>query len=177
MCPTRVSCARLTRRSSHLVEAGFQTVGEHLEAVQLARRTVVKPCDWPRRSTNTSIQPHPGLRSRPIRLAAAKTIYTALRVIDSLKAVVCPLCPLQQRALAHLPGLHPADFWRAVHGRADVTGWVLTIRCATVLHKPGGRWEPSNLQPGQRLVAACPTVQEAGASVGRRGTEAFGEID
>ena len=91
------------------------------------------------------------MRSRRDKAAAAKSIYTALRVIDSLKVLFAPFVPFSSERLnTYLGYTQPLFGEQYIEQQSDKLGAHNTLRYRPP--QPGGRWEPSHLQPGQRLV-------------------------
>ncbi|HEX6383864.1 MAG TPA: methionine--tRNA ligase, partial [Anaerolineae bacterium] len=84
------------------------------------------------------------------REAAATTVYTALREIDSLKVLLAPFVPFSSETLHGILG-----YERPLFGRQEIVRYDESSRSHEVLVYDGseasGRWEPSRLGPGQRL--------------------------
>ena len=87
--------------------------------------------------------------------AAATTVYSALRAIDSLKVLLAPFLPFSAEYLHRALGYeHP------LFGSQDIVTYtererthdalVYDVTCAT------GHWVPSTLLPGQRLAWSTP---------------------
>ena len=91
---------------------------------------------------------------------AATTLYVALRVIDSLKILLCPFLPHACQKLHEYLGYEgyiagPLEFQEVAEENGK-THRVLTCR-------PGewvGRWEPSRLPAGQRLRPPAPLFKK-----------------
>jgi methionyl-tRNA synthetase len=132
-----------------VVEAGFQTVGEHLEAVHLraALGEVLRLASELNKYQHTTAFWN---EVKVDRANAAKSIYTSLRVIDSLKVLFAPFLPFSSERLnAYLGYDQPLFGEQYIDPQQDRLGTHNTLR-----YRPpqqGGRWEPSNLHPGQRL--------------------------
>jgi methionyl-tRNA synthetase len=132
-----------------IVESGFQSVGEHLEAVRLraALSEALRLSSEVNKYLDTA---SPWFEIKTDKEAAAKTIYTAIRVIDSLKLLFAPFIPFTcERLNTYLGYTQPVFGEQYVESRQDKLGSHNTLR-----YRPpqsGGRWEPSNIQPGQRL--------------------------
>ena len=132
------------------VDNGFQTVGEHLEAVHLraALNEALRLASEGNKYLDTF---KPWFEIKTDKEAASKTIYTALRVIDSLKLLFAPFIPFSSERLSTYLGYHEPIFGEQyVEKQQDQLGAHNTLRYHPP--QPGGRWEPSNLQPGQRLA-------------------------
>jgi methionyl-tRNA synthetase len=132
-----------------IVESGFQSVGEHLEAVRLraALSEALRLASEVNKYLDTA---SPWFEIKTDKDLAAKTIYTAIRVIDSLKLLFAPFIPFtSERLNTYLGYTQPIFGEQYVELQQDVLGSHNTLR-----YRPpetGGRWEPSNIQPGQRL--------------------------
>ncbi len=131
------------------VEQGFKTVGEHLQAIRI-RAALAEAL---RLSSEFNKYQHltafwSEIKTDPAE--AAKSIYTSLRVIDSLKILFAPFLPFSSERLhGYLGYTQPLFGEQYVEPQHDRLGTHNTLR-----YRPpqdGGRWEPSNLQPGQRL--------------------------
>jgi methionyl-tRNA synthetase len=132
------------------VEAGFQTVGEHLEAVRL-RSALSEALRLAKEGNKYQEATSPWHEIKTDKAAAAKSIYTALRVIDSLKVLFAPFVPFSSERLhTYLGYSQPLFGEQYIEQQSDKLGAHNTLRYRPP--QPGGRWEPSNLQPGQRLV-------------------------
>jgi methionyl-tRNA synthetase len=141
-----------------LIESGFQSVGEHLEAVRLRAaltETLRLASEFNKYQHNTAfwseIKTDPG--------AAAKSIFTSLRVIDSLKVLFAPFLPFSSERLhGYLGYTYPLFGDQFVEPQQDRLGIHNTLR-----YRPpqaGGRWEPSDLKPGQRLGQPAPLFKK-----------------
>ncbi len=132
-----------------VVESGFQTVGEHLEAVRL-RAALTEALRLTAEVNKYQDTTSPWFEIKTDKNAAAKSIYTALRVIDSLKLLFAPFLPFSSERLhAYLGYGQPLFGEQYIEEQRDNLGSHNTLR-----YRPpqdGGRWEPSSLKPGQRL--------------------------
>jgi len=142
----------------NVVENGFQTVGEHLEAVRLraALSEALRLASEVNKYLDTA---SPWFEIKTDKEAAAKSIYTALRVIDSLKILFAPFIPFSSESLhSYLGYTRPLFGEQYIEEQHDKLGTHNTLR-----YRPpqtGGRWEPSNLQPGQRLEPPAPLFKK-----------------
>ncbi len=140
------------------VESGFQTVGEHLEAVRLraALSEALRLASEVNKYLDTA---SPWFEIKSDKNSAAKTIYTALRVIDSLKLLFAPFVPFSSERLhTYLGYTQPIFGEQYLEEQRDSLGVHNTLR-----YRPpqsGGHWEPSNLQPGQPLVQPAPLFKK-----------------
>jgi methionyl-tRNA synthetase len=139
-------------------EQAFEAVGAKFEAVQLraalaeamalageANRYLDVQAPWFQIKTNPSM--------------AAKTVYTALRVIDSLKTLLAPIIPFSSEELHAGFGLKGRLFGtQKVEERSDSLG----SRPVLVYDPAGavGKWEPSRLEPGRPLAEPKPLFRK-----------------
>ncbi len=145
------------------VDGGFDTVGAHLEAGRF--RAALS--EAMRLSSNvnqyiSSAAPWALVKTEPVR--AATVLYVSLRAVDSLKTLLTPFLPHTSQQVHELLGYDgflagPVEF-RDVDDdgetheilTGDYTGWV-------------GRWEPSNLRPGQQLREPRPLFKKLDESI------------
>ena len=140
------------------VERGFQTVGEHLEAVRL-RAALGEALRLASEGNKYQDKTSPWFEIKTDKNAAAKSIYTALRVIDSLKILFAPFIPFSSERLhAYLGYTQPLFGEQYVEEQRDSLGTHNTLRYRPP--QPGGCWEPSSLQPGQRLSQPAPLFKK-----------------
>jgi len=141
-----------------IVESGFQTVGAQLETVHLraALYEALRLASEVNKYLDTA---SPWFEIKTDKDAAAKTIYTAIRAIDSLKLFFAPFVPFSSERLhTYLGYTQPLFGELYVEEQRDNLGAHNTLR----YHPPqsGGRWEPSNLQPGQHLEQPAPLFKK-----------------
>jgi methionyl-tRNA synthetase len=145
------------------VDAGFTTVGAHLEAGRF-RAAIGEAM---RLSSNvnqyiSSEAPWALVKTDPAR--AGTVLYVSLRAVDSLKTILTPFLPHTSQLVHELLGYDgtlagPVEF-REVEDdgetheilTGDYTAWV-------------GSWEPSNLQPGQALREPKPLFRKLDESI------------
>jgi methionyl-tRNA synthetase len=145
------------------VESGFQSVGEHLEAVRLrqALSEALRLASEVNKYLDTSA---PWFEIKSDKAAAAKTVYTALRCIDSLKILFSPVLPFtSERLHTYLGYTRPLFGEQYTETRQDTLGEHTVLR-----YRPGrasGRWEPSQLPPRQPLVQPAPLFKKLDESV------------
>jgi methionyl-tRNA synthetase len=142
----------------HIVEAGFQTVGRQIEAVKL--RAGLAEAMRLAREVNGYLDRSPWFgiieSDRP---AAATTVYTALRAIDSLKVLLSPYLPFSSQQLHESLGYADRLF-----GEQQMVTYEEPSRSheALVYSAAGaaGRWEPSRLPAGQALAQPKPLYKK-----------------
>jgi methionyl-tRNA synthetase len=90
---------------------------------------------------------------------AAKSVYTALRAIDSLKILFAPFIPFSSEKLhIYLGYTQPLFGSQFTETQADKLGEHTVLR-----YRPGPQqpqWRPSQLQPGQALVKPEPLFRK-----------------
>jgi methionyl-tRNA synthetase len=131
------------------IEDGFKSVGEQLEAVHL-RAALSEALRLASEGNKYLDLFKPWFEIKTDKAAAAKTIYTGLRIVDSLKLLFAPFIPFtSERLNTYLGYTKPIFGEQYAEPQQDKLGSHNTLR----YHPPesGGRWEPSNIQPGQRL--------------------------
>jgi methionyl-tRNA synthetase len=89
------------------------------------------------------------------REAAAKTVYTALRAIDSLKLLLSPFLPFSSEQLHRLLG-----YSQPLFGELQIRSYEEESRSHEALvydpAQASGAWQPSALPPGQALAPPSP---------------------
>jgi len=140
------------------VEEGFQTVGTHLDAVRL--RAALNEAIRLASEVNKYLdQSAPWFEIKSDKAAAATAVYTALRAIDSLKVLLAPFLPFtSERLHTYLGYTQPLFGEQFVESCTDSLGehQVLRYRQGDAI----GRWEPSQLSPGQPLEQPAPLYQK-----------------
>ncbi len=136
------------------VEAGFETVGEAIRAVHL--RAGLQEGLRLAREVNAYLDQAPWFGViKEDRPAAAKTVYTALRAIDSIKILLAPYLPFSAQKLHTYLGYSTRLF-----GEQHIESVVEENRAHDVLRydhsSAAGAWEPSQLPPGQPLQDPKP---------------------
>jgi methionyl-tRNA synthetase len=96
---------------------------------------------------------------------AATVLYTALRAVDSLKTLFTPFLPHTSQRVHELLGYEgfiagPLEF-RDVSEEDGRTHQVLTGDYSEWV----GRWEPSDLPPGQALLEPAPLFRKLDDSI------------
>lgn len=140
------------------VEQGFETVGNLLTAVKL--RAALEEALRLARTTNGYLndkEPWQVIKNDPVK--AGQSIYVTLRVIDNLKTLFAPFLPHTSQQLHEFLGYEGRLF-----GRQYTQEFAETERQHVALCYDGseaiGRWEPSQLQPGQPLRQPSPLFKK-----------------
>jgi len=145
------------------VEAGFETVGNYYEAVHL-RAALGEALRLATEVNKYLDHAAPWSEIKRDKAAAARTIYTALRAIDSLKILFAPILPFTCERLHTFLGYTGSIFGtQFVDTRQDNLGEHTVLR-----YKPAplpAAWGPSQLPPGQALNQPEPLFRKLEPSV------------
>ena len=145
------------------VEAGFESVGEHLEAVHL-RAGLGEAMRLASEVNKYLDKSAPWFEVKTDKAAAAKSIYTALRAVDNLKIQLSPFLPFTCERLHHYLGYSEPLFGeQAVKAVTDDLGEHTVLRYAP--GRASGEWTPSTLLPGQALQPPEPLFKKLDASI------------
>jgi methionyl-tRNA synthetase len=144
------------------IEAGFQTVGEYLDAVKL--RAALQEDFRLAATVNQYLdQMAPWQAIKKDKNSAALTIYTALRAIDSLKVMFSPFLPFTCEMLNGFFGYKSPVFGASyTETEKDSLGEHLVLKYRGV---EGSQWKPSQLKPGGKLNAPAPLFKKLEESV------------
>jgi methionyl-tRNA synthetase len=131
------------------VEAGFEEVGALLEAVRL--RDALQAAMALVRDANGYLDSRkPWLTIKEDAADAARSVYTILRVIDSLKTLLAPFVPFSSQKVHEYLGYDGAlfgDLRIEEFRESQGSHGALTYDGSGAI----GRWERSELAPGQPL--------------------------
>jgi methionyl-tRNA synthetase len=145
------------------VEAGFQSVGEQIAAVHL-RAALGEAMRLAGEVNKYLDQVGPWFEIKQNKTAAARSIYTAIRAIDNLKVMFAPFLPFTSERLHTFLGYKGPLFGNQfTEKRIDELGDHTVLRYDPA--EANGRWQPSNLQPGQALVKPEPLFRKLEESV------------
>jgi methionyl-tRNA synthetase len=145
------------------VEGGFQSVAEQFEGVHLraALGEAMRLAGEVNKYLDTSA---PWFQIKTDKAAAARTIYTALRAIDSLKTLLSPFLPFTSEKLHTYMGYDGPLFGeQSVENLQDSLGEHRALRYHP--EKATGRWEPSQLKPGDPLRQPGPLFKKLDVSI------------
>jgi methionyl-tRNA synthetase len=141
-----------------LAAATFERVAAQLEAVHF--REALGEAFSLARAANVYLERAPWYaviqQDRP---AAARTVYTALRTIDSLKVLLAPFLPFTSERLHGILGYDQPIFGSPGIETIREGDWeheALTYDPAGAT----GRWAPSQLEPGRRLRPSAPLYKK-----------------
>jgi len=139
-------------------DRAFPAAGSLFEAVQL-RAALGEGMALAGEANRYLDQQAPWFQIKTDAPAAAKTIFTALRVIDSIKTLLAPMIPFSSEELHTGLGYSGRLFGtQKIEERADSLGSrpVLTYDPAGAV----GTWEPSRLEAGQPLAEPKPLFRK-----------------
>ncbi|NIM94571.1 MAG: methionine--tRNA ligase [Anaerolineales bacterium] len=140
------------------VEAGFDLVGDLMESVKI--RAALRETMGLARLVNGYLDRAPWFGVvKTDKAAAARTVYTALKAIDSLKILFAPFIPFSSERLHQVLGYDEPLFGDQLIMTVDEDE-----RSHDVLIYDGspatGQWEPSNLQPGTPIAKPSPLFKK-----------------
>jgi methionyl-tRNA synthetase len=140
------------------VEAGFETVGNYIDTVRL-RFALFEAIRLATEVNKYLDKTAPWFEIKTDKAAAATTVFTALRAIDSLKVLLSPFLPFTcERLHSYLGYTRPLFGALETETRQDTLGEHTVLR-----YLPGeasGKWEPSQLLPGQKLGQPEPLFRK-----------------
>jgi methionyl-tRNA synthetase len=146
------------------VEAGFETVGRELEAVRL--RSALGEAMKLATAVNQYLdQTSPWSEVKKDKPEAAKTIYTALRAIDSLKVIFAPFLPFTAEKLHQFLGYDGSLFGEQYTEEVQDELGVHNVLRYRPPADPGLKWKPSTLEPDQQLRQPGPLFKKLDESV------------
>ena len=145
------------------IEAGFERVGNLLATVKLraALSEAMRLASEANKYLDTQA---PWFEIKSDKDEAAKTIYTAMRVIDFLKVLLAPFIPFTSEQLnSYLGYENPLFGEQVVETISDTLGDHTVLRYLP--DQASGRWEPSQLQPGQAFQKPAPLFKKLDVSI------------
>jgi len=145
-----------------VIENGFNVVGAELEAVRL--RAALSEAMKLATAVNQYLDVNaPWSAVKTDKEAAGKTIYTALRAIDSLKVMFAPFLPFTSQRLHEFFGYETPLFGEQYTETVkDALGEHLVLRYKGV---NGMQWKPSELKPAQKLNQPAPLFKKLEVSI------------
>jgi len=146
------------RKLTALIDAGFETVGRLIEAVQL--RAALAEALSLARAVNGYLDRAPWFSVvKKDKERAGTTVYTALRAIDSLSVLLAPFLPFSSERLHRLLG-----YQRPLFGAQRIVTYDEGQRSHEALIYEAadaeGKWGPGDLPPGQRLEEPKPLYKK-----------------
>jgi len=152
------------------VEGGFERVGGLIEAVRL-REALAEALSLAR-AANVYLERAPWYAVVATdRAAAARTVYTALRAIDSLKVILAPFVPFSAERLHSFLGYTGRLFGeQRLETYDEAEGW----RHEALIYDGAsatGQWAPNALEPGRRLAPSAPLYRKLEPEVAEQEVE------
>jgi methionyl-tRNA synthetase len=145
-----------------VIEKGFASVGALLEAVKL-RGALGEAMKLATAVNQYLDQTAPWTAIKTDKDGAAKTIYTALKAIDSLKVMFAPFLPFTSARLHEFFGYeNPLFGGQYTEKVKDSLGEHIVLRYKGV---DGLQWKPSDLKPGKKLNQPGPLFKKLEESV------------
>ena len=167
------------------IESGFSTVGAEYEAVHL--RAAIGEALKLATAVNQYLDLNaPWSAVKTDKEGAAKTIYTALKAIDSLKILFAPVLPFTSQRLHEFFGYETALFGEQYTeivkdslGQHKVLRYKAVGRdgreASTPVDLPPDLWKPSDLKPGQKLNQPAPLFKKLDEKVAEEERERLGK--
>jgi len=140
-----------------VIETGFTSVGDLLEAVKIrsALNEAMRLATEVNKYLDTSA---PWKELKVDREEAAKSVYTALKAIDSLKTIFAPFLPFTSEALNKTFGYEKPLFGEQfVETIEDNLGTHTALRYRGI---EGQQWKASELKPGAAFNKPSPLFKK-----------------
>ncbi|MFN2235218.1 MAG: class I tRNA ligase family protein, partial [Anaerolineales bacterium] len=145
------------------IEDGFESVGELLSSVKL-RAALTEAMRLASEANKYLDVQAPWFEIKSDKDEAAKTIYTALRVIDSLKVLLAPFIPFSSEKLNTFLGYDTPIYGEQIAEKiSDTLGEHTVLRYIPA--NANGTWEPSQLKPGQVIRKPAPLFKKLDGSI------------
>jgi methionyl-tRNA synthetase len=146
------------------VDSGFESVGKELEAVRL--RSALSEAMKLATAVNQYLdQTSPWSEVKKDKAEAAKTIYTALRAIDSLKIIFAPFLPFTSQKLHDYLGYDTPLFGEQyIEEVEDELGVHNVLRYRPVVDTEP-KWKRSQLGPNHELRQPGPLFKKLDESI------------
>jgi len=142
---------------------GFLRVGEQFEAIHL-RAALNEAMSLASEVNRYLDETAPWSSIKLDKASAAKTIYTALRAIDSLKVLFSPFLPFSSEKLhGYLGYTTPLFGVQRVETVTDELGEHEVLRYDG--SEASGKWQPSELRGGERLEQPAPLFRKLDVTV------------
>lgn len=143
-----------------VIENGFNSVGAELEAVRL--RSALGEAIKLATAVNVYLDVNaPWSAIKVDKNSAAKTVYTALKAIDSLKVIFAPFLPFTCEKLHGFFGYETPLFGEQYTETVkDSLGEHTVLRYRRGESETRPQWKPSELQPGKKLNQPAPLFKK-----------------
>lgn len=145
-----------------LISNGFDVVGNELDMVRL--RSALSEAMKLATAVNVYLDVNsPWSVIKTDKDSAAKTIYTSLKAIDSLKVIFAPFLPFTSERLHGFLGYESPLFGEQyIETVRDSLGEHTVLRYKSI---DGLQWRPSELEPGKKLNQPGPLYKKLEESV------------
>jgi len=145
------------------VEKGFETVGAEIEAVHL-RAALAEAVRLASEVNKYLDDTAPWFTIKTDKAAAGRSIFVAMKAIDSLKVLLSPFLPFTCERLHKFLG-HQDQLFGVQHTQKikDAVGEHTALLYDGELGK--GRWQPSDLKPGARFNQPEPLFKKLDESI------------
>jgi methionyl-tRNA synthetase len=141
-----------------IVAGGFATAGEQIDQVHL-RNGLFEAIRLASEVNKYIDKAAPWFEIKTDKEAAGKSIYTALKAIDSLKIILAPFLPFTSERLHSYLGYDDPIFGQQTTEEInDELGTHDVLRYLP--EKAHGRWVASELEPGRKLRKPEPLFQK-----------------
>ena len=151
------------RKLLDTIAEGFNSVGDLLSIVKL-RPALYEALRLAGEVNKYLDEQAPWFSIKSDREAAARSVYTALRAVDSLKIIFSPFVPFSSEQLHSYFGYDGKLF-----GKLSIDNFQEGERLHSALvyldEDATGRWEPSELEAGQALRAPAPLFPKLDKSI------------
>lgn len=145
------------------VEKGFETVGREIEAVRL-RAALSEAMRLAAEVNKYLDSAAPWITIKEDKDAAARSVFTALKAIDSLKVLFAPFLPFSSQTLHNIFGFEGQLFGDLFTEEiSDELGMHNVL-----MYDPenaSGKWAPSDLQPGAAFNEPGPLFKKLDESI------------
>ena len=158
-----------------VIEAGFQSLGEQLEAVRL-RAALGEAMRLAAEVNKYLDMSAPWFEIKKDKAAAAKSIYTAIRAVDNLKTLLSPFLPFTcERLHQYLGYTEPLFGAQTVKNVFDDLG-EHTVLSYSPDHASGA-WQPSTLPAGKALQPPEPLFKKLDFGIVEQERARMGQTD
>ncbi|HWQ05549.1 MAG TPA: methionine--tRNA ligase [Longilinea sp.] len=145
------------------IEAGFVSVGGELEKVHL-RSALAEAMRLASEVNKYLDREAPWQSIKTDKAAAGRSIYTAIRAIDSLKVMFAPFLPFTSERLHGFLGYtQPLFGTQMVEKVKDTLGEHNVLRYDPVAAT--GQWQPSQIEAGRMLLQPQPLFKKLDVSI------------
>ncbi len=145
------------------IDAGFSTVGGELEKVHL-RAALAEAMRLATEVNKYLDREAPWQSIKTDKAAAARSIYTAIHAIDSIKVMLAPFLPFTSERLHEFLGYtQPLFGTQQVEKVQDALGDHYVLRYNPI--EASGRWQPSQIEAGRILQQPQPLFKKLDVSI------------